>query len=162
MSVELAKLKKHLEKAAFLIGKEDQKQAVHSEILQALYLVSDMESKMNSIENEQSIAKEKFEVEKVDRRLSLWAKRSSQVNTRILKAYLRLKRAGQRVISEEDLKREVNDPKFDSNFAQMKIIADKNHGKIFEQYGAKVTIWPPVQELVNKFENDVFTGHGEL
>ncbi len=97
------------------------------------------------------------EVKKVTRRLKLWAKRPNQINTKILIAYLKLKRAGQKNITENSINKELNlNSNFESNFAQMKIISEKNHGKIFELYGDKVSIWEPVLNAVNAFEHEIF------
>ncbi|MBM95272.1 MAG: hypothetical protein CMI09_05430 [Oceanospirillaceae bacterium] len=99
------------------------------------------------------------EVEKVNRRLRLWAKRQNQINSRILNAFLKLKRSGLTVITESDLRGEFLEEKsFDSNFLQMKIIAEKNHGKVFDQYGEIISIWRPVADGVNEYESIVFGG----
>ena len=51
---------------------------------------------------------------------------------------------------------QINKRSFESNFAQMKIIAEKNHGKIFEQYGENISLWSPVTDAVREYENVVF------
>ena len=79
------------------------------------------------------------------------------MNSRILLAYLALKRNGYSEITESQLRDEVNDPSFTSNFNQMKIIADRNHGKIFNQSGEIITIWSPIETIVNEFERAVFS-----
>ncbi|MAX55488.1 MAG: hypothetical protein CL537_08265 [Alcanivoracaceae bacterium] len=97
------------------------------------------------------------EVRKVARRLNLWAKRQTQINSRILIAWLTLRRAGQQRITEADLRHALDDePSFATNFTQMKIIADRNHGKVFELKGEVVAIWPPVARYVDTFEQQVF------
>ncbi|MBL7002567.1 MAG: hypothetical protein ISR69_00900 [Gammaproteobacteria bacterium] len=97
------------------------------------------------------------EVRKVNRRLKLWAKRPNQINSKILNAFLRLKRSGLTTITESNLKNELPEEKsFESNFLQMKIIAEKNHCKVFEQFGENISLWRPVITGINEYENIVF------
>ena len=147
---KLALLKKHLESAAFLVGKEGAEKDVHSEVIQSLIIVSELEG-LSTKQAEPILNKvaDINEVEKVNRRLRLWAKRQNQINSRILNAFLKLKRSGLTVITESDLRGEFLEEKsFDSNFLQMKIIAEKNHGKVFDQYGEIISIWRPVADGV--------------
>ena len=39
---------------------------------------------------------------------------------------------------------------FITNYNQMKIIAEKNHGKVFEQVGDRVYLWENVKDIVLK------------
>jgi hypothetical protein len=97
------------------------------------------------------------EVRKVNRRLKFWAKRQDQINSKILNAFLKLKRSGLTTIKEVDLKNELPEEKtFDINFSQMKSIAEKNHGKVFEQYGENISIWSPVAKSIDEYEKIVF------
>jgi hypothetical protein len=91
------------------------------------------------------------EVRKVQTRLRLWAKRQDQFNSRILNAYLRLEKLG--AVSENALRRECSELNFDSNFAQMKSIAEKNHGKVFDHRGDVITLWTPIAPYVREYEN---------
>jgi hypothetical protein len=34
----------------------------------------------------------------------------------------------------------------------MKVIADHNHGKVFEQYGDEVTLWKPIIPCVREYQ----------
>ncbi|WOV92120.1 MAG: hypothetical protein R1F54_05740 [Candidatus Zeuxoniibacter abyssi] len=104
-------------------------------------------------------AKEKPEVEKVKHRLQLWARpeRQNNINSGILNAFLKLKQSGNKCIREEDIQKEPPDIEtFKSNFSQMKIIAENNHGKIFDQNGDCIEIWKPVYLLVSEYEKKVF------
>ncbi|VAW60316.1 hypothetical protein MNBD_GAMMA08-1532 [hydrothermal vent metagenome] len=38
----------------------------------------------------------------------------------------------------------------------MKIIAEKNHGKVFDQYGENIVLWPPVVPSIREYEKVVF------
>lgn len=68
-----------------------------------------------------------------------------------------LQRSGISPIREVDLRNELpNEKSFESNLAQMKIIAEKNHGKIFEQYGENISLWSPIVDAVREYEDVVF------
>ncbi len=106
------------------------------------------------------ILDEKDEVKKIERKLPRWASNPTQTNSRILRAYLTLEeRNGQDGITvkmlEEEYEKQGGKAPFHSNFVQMKIIAPKNHGKIFEVNGEVVSIWPKVSDLVNKYKNQI-------
>jgi hypothetical protein len=38
----------------------------------------------------------------------------------------------------------------------MRISAERNHGKVFDQNGEKVTLWPPVESVIREYEKLVF------
>ncbi len=158
LEAKLSDLKDYLEAAAFLVSKGGKEKEAHAEIVKGLVVLSDLEETMFFPKKEaDSMMKDSEEATKVCRRLKLWAKRQSQINSRILNAYLTLERSGTNVITENDLKNVLSEnASFDSNFAQMKIIAEKNHGKIFELYGEKVTLWSPVVSYIREYENIVF------
>ena len=93
------------------------------------------------------------EVEKVRRRLKLWAKHQGQINSRILNAFLKLDNSGASVVRERDLRNELPDiATFENNFNQMKNPGKNNHGKVFEQDGDIVTLWGPVAPFVREYE----------
>lgn len=146
-------MKENLEQAAFLIYKENSDQLVHAKILDSLVKLSNLEALMMSNTNDETAD----EIKKVSRRLQLWAKRPHQINAIILNNFLKIKRSGISVITETMLKNSIDEnSNFDSNFAQMKIISQKNHGKIFEVKGEIVTIWSPVKNAVDEYETLVF------
>jgi hypothetical protein len=162
---KLDSLKKHLESAAFLVSKGESEKEAHSEIVQSLIIVSDLKRMLNNHSAsplQKPMSRKPTDVEevrKVNRRLKLWAGRQSQINSKILNAFLKLKRSGLTTITETDLRNELPQEKsFYSNFAQMKIIAPNNHGKVFEQYGENITIWEPVSQGVEEYERVVFEG----
>jgi len=37
---------------------------------------------------------------------------------------------------------------FKTNFAQMKNFGEKNHGKIFDVFNSKITLWKPIEKDV--------------
>lgn len=93
------------------------------------------------------------EVKKVRNRLRLWVRRQQQYNSRILNAFLRLEKLGP--VTESALRRECSELNFDSNFAQMKIVAERNHGKIFHQQADVISIWPPIAAYVREYERAI-------
>jgi len=155
---KLTQLKERLESAAFLVSKGGFEKEAHSKIVQSLVVLSEIEGVL--VKSKTTVAPEKSnvpETNKVKRRLKLWAKRPDQINSKILNAFLKLERSGASTITEDDLRKELPEEKsFESNFAQMKIIAEKNHGKIFEQYGENISLWNPVVADIREYEKVVF------
>ena len=161
-------LKSHLHKAAFLVTRPDDVEAAHREILRCLVLIEYLERDGEGGSGDQPgvrnfgsrsnrSAEESAEIAKVERRLRLWAKRPTQINAQILKAFLHARRDGAILITEQAIRERMPVPRsFESNFAQMKVIAPKNHGKVFEQQGLEVKIWEPVKDFVREFERNVF------
>jgi hypothetical protein len=81
------------------------------------------------------------------------------INRAFTQNYLQaqLERSGLIPITETDLINELpNEKSFASNFVQMKIIAEKNHGKVFEQCGDAITLWKPVLSSIREYEKNVF------
>lgn len=102
-------------------------------------------------------ALEAEEVRKVAHRLTLWAKRPDQLNSRILRAYLELVRENAGPITERQLRGYLpRDFSFDGNFTQMRLIGPKNHGKVFDVNDGVISIWPPVSKHVKVFEEQIF------
>ncbi len=160
-AIKLSELKNKLESAAFLVSKEGAAKEAHAELIQSLMIVSELESIYEIPKDSSSpiapTKKDSEEINKVSRRLKLWAKRPNQINSKILNAFLKLERSGVSVITENNLRNELSEEKsFESNFAQMKIIAEKNHGKVFEQYGENIVLWPPVVSNIREYEKVVF------
>ncbi len=93
-------------------------------------------------------------------RIPKWAKKHSQINHKIIRAFLKLAQNG--VVAYEDLLRECTNPDsdvfvptFSSNFAQMKFDGDKSHGKVFVVDNSNiVTIWEYVEDTVFKYKED--------
>ncbi|EEZ80674.1 hypothetical protein [Candidatus Thioglobus sp.] len=161
ISHKLLELKNTLEDAAFLVTGNASAKVIHSKIVRGLISLSEIEKltlKENLvIDNRDSHLKE---VNKVARKLKFWAKpeRKKQINARILNAYLDLNKSGVENITEDTLKDALlNIKDFKNNFDQMKNIAEKNHGKIFEQDNfGNIRIWNPVQSFVDEYEKIVF------
>lgn len=157
MSQKISALKDQLETAAFLVAQPQEHKAAHKAILNALVLLTELDVVFNETKPTRSSGvSDSDEINKVTRRLKLWAKRPHQINSRILTAFLKLQKKGVSPITEEALIAAVgNEPSFSSNFLQMRISAEKNHGKVFELNGDQITIWPPVIPAVREFEKTV-------
>ena len=97
----------------------------------------------------------KHEVEKVKRKLSRWAKNPQQINSQTLTCYLQL-RTDHRYVDKEMLKsmcmeNDLSAEQFDTNFAQMKNIAKKNYGEVFDAKSDCIEIWRPVAQAVRQY-----------
>ncbi len=90
------------------------------------------------------------EIQRVERRVPLWMNRPTQHNSIILNTYMQLSNNNQTPISVSLLEKHSNTDKFMTNYNQMKIIADKNHAKVFEEDNGSVQLWEPVSEFIVK------------
>ena len=90
------------------------------------------------------------EVQKVERRVPLWMNRPTQHNSIILNTYMKLSNNNQTSITPSLLERHSNTDKFITNYNQMKMIADKNHAKVFEENNGMLQLWEPIAEFVVK------------
>ena len=164
---KINELREQLESAAFLVAQPTEHKAAHKEIVKALISLTELDiayertSSSKFRPSKSSSVSEVDEINKVKRRLKLWAIRHHQINARILTAYLRLERQGVSPITERALNRALNrdigaEPSFSSNFLQMRISATNNPGKVFELNSENVSLWPPVESAVREYEKVVF------
>ena len=96
---------------------------------------------------------ESEEIERVTRKIRLWSKREHQFNYKILKAYMELSDNDKHSVSLDGLEKQsgINDSqKFFSHYNGMKLITEKNHGKVFDESDGSVVLWAPVAEVVIK------------
>lgn len=152
-------LKAQLKACAFKVSNGADPGEVHDMLIESIVSLDQLQSSLRGTTSSPSKGtsiSDTAEIRKVARRLKLWADRRNQINARILIAFLTLKRAGHTTITEAALSNETNDPTFSSNFNQMKISADRNHGKVFEQRDDVIEIWGPVNTYVKEFEEAVF------
>lgn len=108
------------------------------------------------IEERSSDEMETAEAIKVNRRVPKWARNPGQINSKILACYLRTAAKGG-VVTEEALREAFvrsgeNEDQFNKNFPQMKMISERNHGKVFDVTDGRVTIWPQAAEAVDVFK----------
>lgn len=156
---KLSELRGVLEDVAFLVTGNASAKEIHSKVIGGLVTLSEVENlipKGCAVNNQDDHLKE---VNKVARKLKFWAKpeRKEQINARILNAYLDLNKSGVENITEDTLKNALlNIKDFKNNFDQMKNIAEKNHGKIFDQDElGNIRIWAPVQSFVDEYEKTI-------
>lgn len=163
LTAQLDQLQDRLENAAFLASQGNAREA-HSEIFRCTAALSEIRrmcsllaagTKASGSETVEADPQD-AEVRKVRTRLRLWATRQDQFNSRILNAYLSLEKLG--AVTETALRRECSGFNFDSNFAQMKSIADRNHGKVFDHRGDVVTLWPPIEPYVQEYKKALKVG----
>ncbi|HDU8571234.1 TPA: hypothetical protein RG687_001004 [Vibrio parahaemolyticus] len=149
----LEQLKSELEDIAFMLGEDANRKEIHSKVIKCLLLVEGASVTSN---NEIS---DVDEINKVSRRLRMWAKpeRQAQYNSQILNAFLELSSSGSLNITEKELSNKLGNPEwFVSNFVQMKAKADKNHGKVFETSSGYIKIWEPIRSAVDEYGSKVF------
>lgn len=92
-------------------------------------------------------------------RIPVWAIKSTQYNHKIIKAYFTAEALEGKVTINlmESLCSNKNNPDlyvptFKSNYSQMKIDSAKSHGKVFEDNGEDVWIWPVVKDELMKYK----------
>ena len=94
-------------------------------------------------------------------RIPKWAKKPTQINHKIIRAYLQLAEKG--VVTYNMLADYCGDKKnadvyvatFNSNFAQMKFDGEKSHGKVFEvSENGVVTVWDYVASCLEEYKKD--------
>ncbi|MUM77750.1 hypothetical protein GKC30_08895 [Pseudodesulfovibrio sp. F-1] len=95
------------------------------------------------------------EIQRVQTRVPRWFNNPSQINSRILIEFLSISDSGDRHVSIDELKKQCKIKTFDTNFAQMKIFGERNHGKVFDVIDGKVTLWSPVKDFI-KIEFDKY------
>ena len=151
-------LKSKLEEAAFMLVDDASRKDVHSKLVECLVILEQANTEGEITPNQIALS-DSEEINKVARRLKMWAKseRQNQYNAKILNAYLTLAREGRQNITENDLYGATGEESwFWPNFNQMKTIADRNHGKVFDVDGQFVNIWPSVMPSVKAYEEKVF------
>ncbi len=146
------------------IGDGYTKEQLHEDAIDLLLKTHELETIYNQTSKNNSVPKKKEasmaikdEINKLNRRLPLWANRQHQINSKILTLFLRMKEEGFSPVTEELLMEKYgNYSEFSTNFQQMKTIASKNHGKVFDVQNGSVKIWEPIREIVNEYKNAIF------
>ena len=172
-------LKNNTEQLIFDIASDTEKQIIHknslgifADLTQLQKIIEspsfktclDLDTTRIAMDIEQS--PQHTEINKVARRLKKWATLNGkeQANSKILQAFLKLRKRGHDPITEKDLKKEYckeegDADKFNRNFPQMKIISPKNHGKVFEEKYGNVVVWKPIEDFVNEFDKSISEDH---
>lgn len=92
----------------------------------------------------------KNEVAKIENRIPKWFRNPHQINTLILISFMELL-GDNNSVPLHKLEAACRSIKtFQSNYTQMKIIAERNHAKVFEEAGNQINLWEPVREFVKK------------
>lgn len=92
----------------------------------------------------------KNEVDKIENRIPKWFRNPHQINSKILIAYMELL-GDEKSVPFHKLEASCHSIKtFHSNYNQMKIISEKNHAKVFEEAGNRITLWEPTRTFVKK------------
>ncbi len=95
------------------------------------------------------------EVFKVQNRIPRWFKNPHQINSRILIAYMELLE-NDKSVSFHKLESSCRSIEtFQNNYVQMKSFGERNHAKVFEEAGSRITLWEPVRKFV-KVEYDKY------
>jgi hypothetical protein len=104
----------------------------------------DVESEFTATNNNT----EDKEIQKVLNRIDRWFRNRNQINSKILYAFINLYKKFDGNVDVHNLAIESRVDTFYSNFTQMKNFGERNHGKIFEQYGSHVYLWEPIEKIV--------------
>ena len=99
--------------------------------------------------------------EKATRKMHLWAKKTTQVPHKIIRAFLQLKKEND-IVTYDMLAARCNDqlnhpdvyvPTFSSNFTQMKFDSEKSHGKVFElDDNNVVSLWNKIEPCIEQYK----------
>ncbi len=96
------------------------------------------------------------EVNKIKKRVPKWLRKPTQFNSKILNTFMKLSNNNSYPISISSLRNHLDTldrSKFITNYSQMKIIAERNHAKVFEEINGEITLWEPVADfIVDLFE----------
>ncbi|MGM0934235.1 MAG: hypothetical protein ACQEWD_12400 [Bacteroidota bacterium] len=92
----------------------------------------------------------KQEIWKVQNRVPKWFNNPHQINSQILIAYMELlgENNSVPVYKLEAACRSIKT--FQNNYNQMKSFGERNHAKVFEETGGRITLWEPVRDFVKK------------
>lgn len=163
----LDSLKASIEQLIFDIGQGKEHKILHSSAIALLVKTAELKSgyekvtplsspETRTVDNTSPQSSDNEEISKVARKLPKWANNPQQINSRILNLYLFLQQQTPNAITEAYLRSQYgNDSEFDRNFSQMKIIAPKNHAKVFEIVNGAVNIWNPVLRNIKDYEKKV-------
>lgn len=158
-----------IQSAAFLISKEGAEKEAHSELVQSLVLLSQLEKEISidsssavtsrTMASSASFTSPQEEKSKVEKRVPKWFRNPQQINSKILMRYLELSQSDP-FLTQNKLRAKCKDIKdFDGNYNQMKNFGPKNHGKVFEENGGCIELWEPVKEFIlDQYEQSVSGG----
>lgn len=91
------------------------------------------------------------EIQKVWSKIPKWFRNPQQINAKILINYVLLSRGNTIPVRIEVLERhcDLDYKRFITNYHQMKIIAKRNHAKVFQENSdGTISLWEPVAEFI--------------
>jgi len=90
------------------------------------------------------------EIDKVKRKVPKWFNNKTQYNSIILDTYMKLSDNNKYPINVSNLEKHTNLDSniFYRNYNQMKIIAERNHAKVFQEENGFVELWEPVSNYI--------------
>lgn len=156
-----------------LIGDVTKKNQLHRDSLELLLAVHDLDNtfkqtihgsqsyfvkKKSSPSQTDAVDQDiiKYEIDKINQRLPKWAVRQHQINAKILTLFLQLEEGYANITEQLLMEKYDNQPEFYRNFIQMKVIAPKNHGKVFDVQNGIIKIWDPIKDVVEEYKKIVF------
>jgi hypothetical protein len=93
-------------------------------------------------------------------RIPLWAANPTQINHKIMRAFLLLEKKGSVAIeslkqycSNHEVHPDTYVEKFRGNFASMKSDRGNAHGKVFIEENGWVKIWEPIKDTVRQYKS---------
>lgn len=102
---------------------------------------------------------ERDEIQKVWSKIPKWFRNPQQINAKILMNYILLSRGNTVPVRIEVLERnyDLDSKRFITNYHQMKIIAERNHAKVFtENRDGTIELWDPVADFIIQEYKKVF------
>ncbi len=105
-----------------------------------------------------AIRTEQQEMERVMKKIPKWFNSPNQANHKILVTYLKLLGDNNSVRLSELQKSCFDIENFANHYTAMKVIREKNHGKVFEENNKQIFLWEPVKDFI-KAEYAIFQKH---
>ena len=149
---EILKDAKIAYKVSIVLDNENLEESLLSIMGNTKLLLNEFQEKKSidsSVKNESELELE--EIKKIKKRVPLWLKRQHQRNYKILASFMSLSENNKNLISLSLLEKHSNlesTKEFSSHYSQMKIIAPKAHGKVFEEENGQVKLWKPIEDFV--------------
>jgi DNA-binding transcriptional MerR regulator len=103
---------------------------------------SDLQQASNPVRTEEA------EIVRVEKKVPKWFNSPHQANHKILVAYLNLLGDGESVPLTELQRACSGFENFGTHYLVMKVITERNHGKVFEEKNKQVFLWAPVKEFI--------------
>lgn len=141
---------KNAHKESIIIRNTKIEDSLFSIIRDTSLLINNFESKKSPVKTTFFVKTVEEEIEKVKKRIPKWFKKQQQINSQILITFLKLSNNNSIPITVSLLQQKSNQDSniFISNYNQMKVIAERNHAKVFEENNGNVRLWEPVANII--------------